>query len=60
MTSLDAPKIPLNLPTPLLGIWERILIALFMLWVIVLSITLLRGDSPYRYAERLSLDDPRS
>ena len=40
MTSLDAPKIPDNLPTPLLGIWERILIALFMLWVIVLATTL--------------------
>ena len=36
MTSLDAPKIPDNLPTPLLGIWERILIALFMLWVLSL------------------------
>jgi Protein of unknown function (DUF998) len=54
MTSLDAPKIPLNLPTPLLGIWERILIALFMLWVIVLSTTLLRGVTTSRYAERIS------
>ena len=39
MTSLDEPKIPLNLPTPLLAIWERVLIALFMLGVIVLAIT---------------------
>ena len=43
VTSLDAPKIPENLPTPLLGIWERILIALFMLWVIVLSVNILRS-----------------
>ena len=54
MTSLDAPKIPLDLPTPLLGIWERILIALFMVWVIVLSITLRRGETTCRYSERLS------
>ena len=40
MTSLDAPKIPLNLPTPWLGIWERIMISFFMVWVIVLSMSL--------------------
>jgi hypothetical protein len=44
VTSLDAPKIPDNLPTPLLGVWERILIVLFMLWVIVFSITLMRKE----------------
>ena len=59
MTSLDAPKIPDNLPTPLLGIWERILIALFMLWVIVLAGTLLRGVTPL-HREDLSLSQPRS
>ena len=58
MTSLDAPKIPDNLPTPLLGIWERILIALFMLWVIVLAGRLLRGDTPL-HREELSLNQPR-
>jgi hypothetical protein len=56
MTSLDAPKIPLNLPTPLLGIWERILIGLFMLWVIVLAITLQHREMASRY-ERLSLNN---
>ncbi len=57
MTSLDAPKIPLNLPTPLLGIWERILIALFMLWVIVLAITLRQREIASRYERSLSLHD---
>jgi len=56
ITSLDAPKIPDDLPTPLLGIWERILIALFMSWVIVFSITLLRFETPSIYAQKLSLD----
>jgi hypothetical protein len=48
VTSLDAPKIPDNLPTPWLGIWERILIALFMMWVIVLSIMLQRDEEKKR------------
>ena len=60
LTGLDAPKIPDDLPTPLLGIWERILISLFMFWVIVLAITLLRRETTPRYAERLSLNGSRS
>lgn len=48
MTSLDAPKIAGNLPTPLLGIWERILIALFMIWVIVLAIMLRHRETASR------------
>jgi hypothetical protein len=43
LTSLDAPKIPDNLPTPMLGVWERIMIAMFMLWVAILSV-MLRKD----------------
>ena len=60
LTGLDAPKIPDNLPTPLLGIRERILIGLFMFWVMVLSIMLLRRETTPPYAERLSLDSSRS
>jgi len=60
LTGLQAPKIPDNLPTPLLGIWERILIGLFMFWVIALSITLLRFENTLRYTEGLSVDVSRS
>ncbi len=60
LTGLEAPKIPDNLPTPLLGIWERILIGLFMFWVIALSITLLRFETSSRYTEGLSVDVSRS
>ena len=60
LTGLQAPKIPDNLPTPLLGIWERILIGLFMFWVIALSITLLRFETTLRYTEGLSVDVSRS
>lgn len=44
LTSTEAPGIPENLPTPYIGIWERINIAAFMLWVIVFAITLLRKE----------------
>lgn len=42
LTGLGAPNIPINGPTPLIGICERINIAVFMLWVTVFAITLLR------------------
>jgi len=38
MTSLDAPNLQANLPTPMIGIWERICIGLNLSWIIVLSI----------------------
>jgi hypothetical protein len=44
LTFLDAPGIAVNLPTPLLGIWERINIGVFLLWIVVLAITQLRSD----------------
>lgn len=42
LTGVDGPKIAENLPTPMIGIWERINIGAFMLWVVVLSTLLLR------------------
>jgi hypothetical protein len=41
-TWLESPGINKNLPTPRIGVWERINIGAFMLWVIVLAIVLLR------------------
>jgi hypothetical protein len=31
LTGLDGPRIQANLPTPLIGVWERISIAGFLL-----------------------------
>lgn len=49
LTFLDAPGIAKNQPTPLIGVWERINIGVFLLWVVVLAVVLLRtkdeGDS---------------
>jgi len=52
LTGLDGPRISANLPTPWIGVWERINIGVFLLWCVVLAITLLRqlphGDQSRR------------
>ncbi len=45
-TFMDAPGIAANLATPWIGVWERINIAAFMVWVTVLACALLRRDAP--------------
>jgi hypothetical protein len=45
MTGSAAPELEADLPTPWIGLWERIGIAGFMLWVMVLSIMLLSARS---------------
>lgn len=42
LTGLDGPRIAANLPTPWVGVWERISIGAYMLWVVILAIALLR------------------
>lgn len=42
LTWLESPGMEKNLPTPWIGVWERINIGAFMLWIIVLAIALLR------------------
>jgi hypothetical protein len=43
LTSIDAPKISADLPTPFIGVWERINIGAFLVWVIVFATILLSG-----------------
>jgi hypothetical protein len=45
LTFWDAPRLQANLPTPWVGLWERINISVFLLWVVVLATVLLRGGS---------------
>ena len=45
LTGIDGPKIAKNLPTPWIGVWERILISAFLLWIIVLAIVLLKSEN---------------
>ena len=48
LAGMDAPRIAANLPTPWLGVTERISVFSYMLWVVVLAISLLRiqGKTP--------------
>jgi len=46
LTGMNASRIAENLPTPWVGVWERINIGAFLLWIIVFAIILLRADSP--------------
>lgn len=47
LTFLDAPAIAKNQPTPWIGVWERINIGLFLVWVVVLAIVLLPGEKKH-------------
>ncbi|MFL5742766.1 MAG: DUF998 domain-containing protein [Flavisolibacter sp.] len=49
LTGIDGPKISQNLPTPWIGIWERILIAVFLLWISVLANLLLRQEPANKF-----------
>jgi len=42
LTGLESPNISKVLPTPLIGVWERINIGVYMLWVAVFAVSLLR------------------
>jgi len=57
LTFLDAPGIAKNQPTPLIGVWERINIGVFLLWVIVLAIVILRRE---REQVQLKVKIPKS
>jgi uncharacterized protein YndB with AHSA1/START domain len=43
VTGTYASDVQANLPTPWVGVWERISIATFMAWIVVLAIALLRA-----------------
>jgi hypothetical protein len=45
-TGLESSQLEANLSTPLIGVWERISIGVYMLWVVVLSVTVLRKEGP--------------
>ena len=42
LTFTESPNIPVNGPTPTIGIWERINIGIFMLWIMVFAGKLLK------------------
>jgi hypothetical protein len=42
LTGLDGPHIAANLPTPRIGVWERVNIGVWLLWIVVLAVALWR------------------
>ncbi len=47
LTAADAPKVQANMPTPYAGLWERINIGAFLLWIMVLAWLKLRKQQYY-------------
>jgi hypothetical protein len=45
LAGLDVPRIDANLPTPWVGVTERIAAGAFLLWVVVLAVALLRAPA---------------
>jgi hypothetical protein len=49
LTGMEAPRIATNLPTPWIGVWERVIIGAFYLWLTVFAVVLLRAQAePFR------------
>jgi Protein of unknown function (DUF998) len=48
LTTSDAPRVAANLPTPWVGLWERINIVAFLLWVVVLAVVIMRSRGEER------------
>jgi uncharacterized protein DUF998 len=54
LTGMNAPNVQANLPTPWLGVWERIGVGVDMLWVAALATMLLRRQDTAAAAPRPS------
>jgi hypothetical protein len=52
MTATFSARVQANLPTPGAGVWERLNVAAYMLWIAVLAMTLLRADWRRRLRRR--------
>jgi hypothetical protein len=51
LTFQQAPRVSANQPTPLIGVWERIDIGVFLLWMVVLAVVIVGRRRP-----RVTLD----
>ena len=62
LTFLEAPHFQTNLPTPSIGLWERINISVFLLWIVMLGAVLWRTGPPHGetpHASPISVQDSR-
>ena len=49
LTGLSSPQLEANLPTPWMGVWERVSIGVYLLWVVVLASILLRKEKGLKH-----------
>jgi amino acid transporter len=55
LTGIDSPRLESNLPTPWIGVWERVNIGAYMVWIIVLALNLLRMQAARRSIKIFSI-----
>ena len=51
-TFLEAPRMQANLATPWIGLWDRINISVFLIWIAALAVVLLRNGNMNSGGER--------
>jgi hypothetical protein len=44
LVGIEAPNVQKNLPTPFIGLWERINIAAFMVWLLVFAFIMIKAE----------------
>jgi hypothetical protein len=52
LTFLEASRLQANLPTPWIGLWERLNITTFQVWIVAFAARLLRGETASAGADR--------
>jgi hypothetical protein len=60
LTFLEAPRLQMNLPTPWIGLWERINISVFLLWAVTLAAVLWRTGTAKGETPQFSVRDSRA
>jgi len=50
LTGMLSDDLAAGRPTPMIGVWERINIGMFMIWIMMLAIQILRNDQTKRIA----------
>jgi hypothetical protein len=60
LTFLEAPRLQMNLPTPWIGLWERINISVFLVWVGMLAAVLWRTGTATGETPQFSIRDSRA
>jgi cytochrome c biogenesis protein CcdA len=57
LTFLEAPRLQMNLPTPWIGLWERINISVLLVWVVMLATVLWRTGTAKGEIPQFSVRD---